>query len=84
MNPTSTSSSSPLLRVTLKAVVFALAAFAAIFFASTGYGLLKALLSGVSSSASGGVLELSTHSGLTAVCFVLAAVGAVVAKKCVS
>lgn len=77
-------SSNAIFRVTLKTAIFALASLAAIFFASTGYGLLRMLLSGVSSGASGGILELSTHGGLTVGCFALAATGVVVAKKCLA
>ena len=67
---------------TLKTLVFGLSSLAAIVFASTGYGLLKMLLSGMSSGAGIGIAEFSTHSGLTIVCFVLAGLGACVAKKC--
>jgi predicted transporter len=67
---------------TLKTLVFGLSSLAAIFFASAGYGLLKMLLSGVSSGASIGIAEFSTHSGLTIVFFVLAGLGVYVAKKC--
>jgi hypothetical protein len=66
----------------LKAVAFLLSAFAAIFCASAGYGLLKMLLGGMSRGASIGVLELLTHSGLTVVFFVLAGLSAYVARKC--
>jgi hypothetical protein len=65
-----------------KSLVFGLSSAAAIFFASVGYGLLKMLLSGTSSGASIGIAEFSTHSGLTIVCFVLAGLGAYVAKNC--
>jgi predicted transporter len=67
---------------TLTTLVFGLSSLAAIFFASAGYGLLKMLLSGVSSGASIGIAEFSTHSGLTIVFFVLAGLGVYVAKKC--
>ena len=71
-----------LFRATLKTLVFGLASFAGIFFASAGYGLLKVLLSGKSGGTSIGIAEFSTHSGLTIVFFVLAGLGAYVAKKC--
>ena len=70
------------LRVTLKTVAFLCSSFAAIFSASAGYGLLKMLLVGMSSGAAIGLAEFSTHSGLTLVFFVLAALCAYVAKKC--
>jgi hypothetical protein len=70
------------LRVTLKTVAFLLSSFAAIFSASAGYGLLKMLVVGISSGASIGVAEFATHSGLTIAFFVLAGLGAYVAKKC--
>ena len=75
-------SSSAMFRATLKTLVFGLSAFAAIFSASAGYGLLKMLLAGMSSGASIGIAEFSTHSGLTIVFFVVAGLGAYVAKKC--
>ena len=75
-------SSNVLFRATLKTLVFGFSSFAGIFFASAGYGLLKMLLSGMSSGASIGIAEFSTHSGLTIVLFVLAGMGAYVAKKC--
>ncbi len=77
-------SSNAIYRVTLKTSVLALASLAAIFFASTGYGLLKMLLSALSAGTAGGVLELTTHSALTAACFALAATGVVIVKKCVA
>ena len=67
---------------TLKTLVFGLSSFGALFCASAGYGLLKMLISGMSSGASIGIAEFSTHSGLTVVFFVLAGLGAYVAKKC--
>ena len=70
-------------RVTLKTVAFVLSAFAAIFCASAGYGLLKMLLAGMSSGAAIGIAEFTTHSGLTLAFFVLAGLSAYVAKKCV-
>jgi hypothetical protein len=70
------------LRATLKILAFVLALFAAVFSASAGYGLLKMLLEGMSSGSNIGVAEFSTHSGLTLVFFVLAALGAYAAKKC--
>ena len=82
MSLTTLASSSAMFRATLKTLAFGLSSFAGIFFASAGYGLLKMLLSGMSSGASIGVAELSTHSGLTIGFFVLAGIGAYVAKKC--
>jgi hypothetical protein len=67
---------------TLKTLIFGLSSAAAIFFASAGYGLLAMLLAGTRSVASIGVAEFSTHGGLTLAFFVLAGVGAYVAKKC--
>jgi hypothetical protein len=55
---------------------------AAIFSASVGYGLLKTLLQALNSSAAIGVAELSTHSGLTIAFFLLAGLGAYLAKRC--
>ena len=75
--------SNVVLRVTLKTVAFLCASFAAIFSLSAGYGLLKMLLVGMSSGAAIGLAEFSTHSGLTIVFFVLAALCAYVAKQCV-
>ena len=75
--------SNVLLRATLKTLAFLCSSFAAIFCASAGYGLLKMLLVATSSDASIGIAEFSTHSGLTIVLFVLAGLGAYVAKKCV-
>jgi uncharacterized membrane protein len=75
-------SSNALFRATLKTLIFGFSSFAGIFFASAGYGLLKMLLSGMSGGASIGIAEFSTHSGLTIVFFVLAGIGAYVAKKC--
>jgi hypothetical protein len=71
------------LRATLKTVAFLCSLFAAIFCVSAGFGLLKMLLVGMSSGADIGLAEFSTHSGLTVVFFVLAGLGAYVAKKCV-
>ena len=82
MSMTTLYSSSAVFRATLKTLVFGLSSFAAIFCASAGYGLLKMLLSGMSSGASIGIAEFSTHSGLTIIFFVLAGLGAYVAKKC--
>ena len=70
------------LRTTLKTLAFLCASFAAIFCASAGYGLLKMLLVGMSSGADIAVAEFLTHSGLTLVFFVLAGLGAYLAKKC--
>ena len=54
----------------------------AVFAASAGYGLLRMLLQGMNSGTSIGIAELSTHSGLTIVCCVLAGAGVYAAKKC--
>lgn len=70
------------LRATLKTVAFLFSMFAAIFSASAGYGLLKMLLVAIASGADIGMAEFSTHGGLTIVFFVLAGLGAYVAKKC--
>ena len=75
-------SSNAVLRVTLKTVIFGLSSFAAIFSASAAYGLLKMLLSAMSAGEHIKIAELLTHSGLTIVFFVLAGIGAYVAKKC--
>ena len=82
MRLTTLYSSNVLFRVTLKAVVFGLAAFAAIFSAAAGYGLLKLLLAGMSRGADIGIAEFTTHAGLTVILFLLAAISAYVAKKC--
>ena len=82
MSLTTLYSSNAVFRATFKTLVFGLSSLAGIFFASAGYGLLKMLLSGTSSGASIGVAEFATHSGLTVVFFVLAGIGAYVAKKC--
>ena len=71
------------LRATLKTVAFLGSSLAAIFSASAGYGLLKLLFVARSSGAEIGIAEFSTHSGLTLVFFVLAGLGAYVAKKCI-
>ncbi len=71
------------LRVTLKTLAFLFASFAALFSAAAGYGLLKVLVGAIGSDAHIGTMEFSTHSGLTIVFFVLAGLGAYVAKKCV-
>ena len=70
------------LRATLKTLAFLCSSFVALFSASAGYGLLKMLLVGMSSGADIGIAEFSTHGGLTIICFVLAGLGAYVAKKC--
>jgi hypothetical protein len=75
--------SNVVLRVTFNTVAFLCSSFAAIFSLSAGYGLLKMLLVGMSSGAAIGLAEFSAHSGLTIVLFVLAALCAYVAKKCV-
>jgi uncharacterized membrane protein len=74
--------SNPFFRVTLKTLVFVLSSFAAIVCVSVGYGLLKMLLPAMTGATTIGIAEFSTHSGLTLVFFVLAAVSAYVAKKC--
>ena len=71
-----------IVRATLKAAGFLLSSFAAIFFASAGYGLLKMLLPAMIDGASIGIAEFATHSSLTVAFFVLAGIGAYVAKKC--
>jgi hypothetical protein len=63
-------------------LAFLSSAFAAIFSASAGYGLLKVLLVAISSNADIGLAEFSTHSGLTIVFFVLAGLSTYAAKKC--
>jgi hypothetical protein len=63
-------------------LVVGLSSCAGIFFASAGYGLLKMLLPAMSGGTNIGIAEFSTHSGLTIVFFVLAGIGAYVAKKC--
>jgi hypothetical protein len=75
-------SSNSLVRATLKTLVFGFSLFAAIFCASAGYGLLKMLLPAFNDGVSIGIAELSTHSGSTILFFVLAGMGAYVAKKC--
>ena len=82
MSLTTVYSSNVLFRVTLKAVVFGLAASAAIVCAAAGYGLLKMLLPAMTGAADIGIAEFSTHAGLTVVFFLLAGVSAYVAKKC--
>jgi hypothetical protein len=82
MSLTTLYSSNVLFRATLKTVGFGLSAFAAIFCASAGYGLLKLLLSGIKSGADIGIAEFSTHAGLTVVFFLLAGTSAYVAKTC--
>jgi hypothetical protein len=67
---------------TLKLLAFVFLSFAAIFSASAGYGLLKTLFQTLNSGAAIGVAEVSTHSGLTIAFFVLAGLGAYLAKKC--
>jgi hypothetical protein len=75
-------STNVLLRGPLKSVAFVFLSFAAIFSASVGYGLLKTLVQALNSGAAIGVAEVSTHSGVTIAFFVLAGVGAYLAKKC--
>ena len=70
------------LRATLKMLAFVFSLFAATFSASAGYGLLKMLLQAVNRGANIGIAEFSTHGGLTIAFFVLAGLGAYVAKKC--
>lgn len=69
-------------RAMLKMLAFMFSLFAAMFSASAGYGLLKMLLRAMSSGAHIGIAEFSTHGGLTIAFFVLAGLGAYVAKKC--
>ena len=69
-------------RAMLKMLVFMFSLFAAMFSASAGYGLLQMLLRGMGSGAHIGIAEFSTHGGLTIAFFVLAGLGAYVAKKC--
>jgi hypothetical protein len=76
------SSTNVLFRGTLKLLAFVFLSFAAIFSASAGYGLLKTLFQALNSGAAIGVAEVSTHSGLTIAFFVLAGLGAYLAKKC--
>jgi hypothetical protein len=75
-------SSNAFFRATLKTLVFGSSSFAAIFCASAGYGLLKMLVPAFSGDVTIGIAEFSTHSGLTILFFVFAAIGAYVAKKC--
>ena len=70
------------IRAMLKMLAFMFSLFAAMFSASAGYGLLKMLLRAMSSGAHIGIAEFSTHGGLTIAFFVLAGLGAYVAKKC--
>jgi hypothetical protein len=74
--------SNVLLRATLKILAFVFSSFAAVFFASAGYGLLKMLVVAFDSGANIGMAEFSTHSGLTIAFFVLAGLGVYAAKKC--
>ena len=69
-------------RALLKMLAFVFSLFAAMFSASAGYGLLKMLIRAMSSGAHIGIAEFSTHGGLTIAFFVLAGLGAYVAKKC--
>jgi hypothetical protein len=70
------------IRAMLKTLAFMFSLFAAMFSASAGYGLLKMLLRAMGSGAHIGIAEFSTHGGLTIAFFVLAGLGAYVAKKC--
>lgn len=70
------------IRAMLKMLAFMFALFAAMFSLSAGYGLLKTLLRAMGSGAHIGIAEFSTHGGLTIAFFVLAGLGAYVAKKC--
>ena len=76
------STTNVLFRGTLKLLAFVFLSFAAVFSASAGYGLLKMLFQALNSGAATSVAEVSTHSGLTIACFVLAGLGAYLAKKC--
>ena len=71
-----------LFRGTLKLSAFVFLSFAAIFSASAGYGLLKTLFQASNSGAAIGLAEVSTHIGVTIAFFVLAGLGAYLAKKC--
>jgi hypothetical protein len=75
-------SSNAFFRASLKTLVFVLSSAAALFCASTGFGLLKMLFRGLSAGSNIGLAELSTHSGLTLVFFVLAVLSADLARKC--
>lgn len=70
------------LRATLKVLVFLFSSFVAVVAASTAFGLLTMLLRGLSNGANIAVGEFLTHSGLTLAFFVVAGLGAYVAKKC--
>ena len=82
MNVSAPFSTSVLSRGPLKLLAFVFLLFAAIFSASAGYGLLKTLVQALNSGAVIGVAEVSTHSGITIAFFVLAGLGAYLAKKC--
>ena len=82
MNLSALYSSNVTFRATLKTLAFLFSLFVAIFSASAGYGLLNMLLQATSRGANIGIAEFSTHGGLTLVFFVLAGLGADVAKKC--
>jgi hypothetical protein len=82
MSFTTLYSSTTVFRATLKTLVFVFSSFAAIFCASTGYGLLKMLLPALSVTTDIGFAEFFTHSGLTIVFFVLAGLTVYLAKKC--
>ena len=71
-----------LFRAMLRTLGFGFSSFVAIFCASAGYGLLKMLLPAFDDSATIGIAEFSTHSGLTILLFACAGMGAYVAKKC--
>ena len=75
-------SSNALCRATLKTLGFGFSSFAAIFCASAGYGLLTMLRPAFNDGATIGIVEFSTHSGLTILFFLFAGLGAYVAKKC--
>ena len=75
-------STNVLVRGPLKLLAFVCLSFAAIFSASAGYGLLKMFFHAVNSGEAIGFAEAATHSGLTIAFFVLAGLGAYLAKKC--
>ena len=75
-------SSNVAFRATLRLLVFVFSFVAAVFSESAGFGMLKVLLEALNRGANIGIAEFATHGGLTIVFFVLAGLGAYVAKKC--
>ena len=69
-------------RAALKTVAFLLFVFAAIFCASTTFGLSKMLYQALAAGKSVGLLELTTHSGTTLLFLLLACISGYLAKKC--